>query len=88
MVSWTVLGDIIKCDAPGCVRGIVHRAQGFGDPCKMCGGLGALTLTRICKLIDESPSTVRKLVRMRRPMRARIAARICGKIVELTERLS
>jgi len=87
---------MIVCDAAGCVRGIVHLVDGFGDPCKICGGAGKLSLSTVAKRIDENESTLRKvwktvlsdstghLTRSRHKMRVKVAARICAKLVSLT----
>jgi hypothetical protein len=42
---------IIVCDAPRCVRGLVHLAGGWADPCKVCGGLGGVRST-MKKILD------------------------------------
>ena len=76
---------MIICDARGCVRGIIHRAEGFGDPCKVCSGAGRLSLSTIAKRIGENESTLRKILKPHRKMRVKVTARICGKIVELIE---
>jgi hypothetical protein len=75
----------IRCDAPGCVRGILHLegAADFPQPCSVCGGRGSFSLEGLCKRIGEHESTVRKLFRPNRRMRAKVAARICGKVVDL-----
>jgi len=73
----------IRCDAAGCVRGVVHLPAGFGDPCQVCGGRGSISLGALCKHIGECESTMRKLFKPRRRMRAKVAARICGKLVDL-----
>ena len=49
---------IVTCDAPGCVRGLVHRAGGWADPCRVCGGIGGIPLGTLCKRIGEHESTV------------------------------
>lgn len=86
----------ITCDAPGCVRGIVaaRNTSDFGSPCAICGGFGSLSLDTLCRLLQENDSTVGKLLSGRRVlragepapgtrMRAKVAARICGKLVDL-----
>ena len=73
----------ILCDAPGCRRGVVHRREGFGDPCGFCGGRGSVSLASLCKRLDECESTMRKLFKPHRRMRSSVAARICRKLVDL-----
>lgn len=73
---------MIACTAPGCVRGLVHRAEGWADPCKVCDGLGSITLAELCRRIDENESTMVRLIRGR-PMRAKTCARIAGKLADL-----
>ena len=65
---------ILTCDAPGCVRGLVHRAGGWADPCKVCGGSGGVALGTLCKRIGEHESTVRRLFKPKRKMRAKTCA--------------
>ncbi len=74
---------IVACDAPGCVRGLVHRAGGWADPCKVCGGAGGVALGTLCKRIGECESTVRRLLRPGRRMRSRTTSRIMEKILDL-----
>lgn len=81
----------IRCDAPGCVRGVVHgrrdangAAQSWALPCLVCEGRGSVSLEALCKRIGECETTMRKLLKKRPPaMRAKVAARICGKLVDL-----
>ena len=73
---------MIACDAPGCVRGLIHRAGGWADPCKFCGGIGAVSLAEVCRRIGENESTVRRLLRPRYRMRPKVAARILDKLLE------
>jgi hypothetical protein len=74
---------IVTCDAPDCVRGVVHRGD-WGDPCKFCKGLGKISLAELCRRIDEWESTVEGLTRPERRMRARTAARILDKLLRIT----
>ena len=74
---------IVACDAPGCVRGLVHRDAGWADPCKVCGGAGGVPLGTLCRRIGEHESTVRKLLKPGRRMRPKVAARIMGKILDV-----
>lgn len=73
----------ITCDAPGCIRGLVHR-EAWADPCKFCGGVGSISFAELCRRIDENESTVRKILRPHRRMRPQVAFRIMEKILELT----
>ena len=75
----------VTCDAPGCVRGLVHREGGWADPCKFCGGDGGISFAALCRRLGEHESTVVKLVKPRRRMRAKTAARILDKILNLME---
>ena len=76
---------ILICDAPGCVSGLVHRAGGWADPCKVCGGAGGVPLGTLCKRIGEYETTVRRLFKPGARMRAKTASRIAEKIVNLVE---
>jgi len=73
---------LIACDAPKCVRGLVHLADGFADPCKVCGGLGWFTPGGLARRIGENEDTFTRFMRNRR-MRPKTTARICAKLVEL-----
>ena len=72
----------LPCDL--CVRGIV-RTSPWGEPCRVCLGRGSLTLARVCKLLGENPSTVVKLLKPRRRMRLKTAARLLEKLCALIE---
>ncbi|MDD1677637.1 MAG: hypothetical protein LUO93_00440 [Methanomicrobiales archaeon] len=72
----------ILCDL--CTRGIVHNSP-WGEPCKVCLGRGSLTLARVCRLLGENESTVVKLLKPRRRMRVKTAARLLDKLCELIE---
>ena len=74
---------MIRCDAKGCVRGVVHRGD-FGEMCKFCLGKGAISLGDLACNIGECESTLRKLLRPHRAMRASVCARIVEKITEVT----
>lgn|GEM_PF-3407770 len=74
---------IVACDAPGCVRGLVHRPGGWADPCRVCGGSGGIPFGTLCKRIGEHESTVRRLLKPGRRMRAKTASRIMGKILDV-----
>lgn len=74
---------IVACDAPGCVRGLVHRAGGWADPCRVCYGLGGITFSALCRRIGEHESTVKKLFKPGRRMRPKVTARIMGKILDV-----
>lgn len=71
---------MIRCDAPGCVRGVVHLPGGFGDPCKVCEGRGELHLAEVARLLDESEQTLTRLLRGRQKMRVKTCRRILDKV--------
>lgn len=71
----------IVCDV--CRRGLIHGPE-WSRPCPVCKGRGSMSLATLCELIGEWESTVRKLFRTNKKMRAKVAARICDKIVNLT----
>lgn len=71
---------MITCDL--CVRGILHNFQ-WGNPCPTCQGRGELSLARVCELLGENPSTVVKLLKPRRRMRPKTAARLLDKLLGL-----
>ena len=73
---------MITCDL--CTRGIIHKTE-WGEPCPVCMGKGELTLERVCLLLDECPSTVVKLLKPRRKMRAKTAARLLDKLCTIIE---
>jgi hypothetical protein len=77
---------IVTCDAPGCVRGLVHRSGGWGDPCKLCGGAGGFTLTSLCRLLDEYEQTMSRFLTQRGRTRAKTASRILDKLLKVTAR--
>lgn len=71
---------MITCDL--CTRGILKRGD-WGEPCPTCLGKSELTLERVCILLEECPSTVVKLLKPRRRMRAKTAARLLDKLLRL-----
>lgn len=73
----------LACGAPGCVRGLVHRDGGWADPCKTCGCAGYLTFAELCRRIHEHESTVIRILKPHRSMRAKTAARILHKLIAL-----
>lgn len=75
--------QVIACDSPGCTRGLIHLPGGFANPCSVCLGSGELTLARICSLLGENRSTVIKLLKPRRRMRAKTASRMLDKLLTL-----
>lgn len=77
---------IVTCDAPGCVRGLVHHEGGWSDPCRICAGSGSLSLGKLCKLLDEYESTVERLLDPKGRSRSRTAARILDKLLDVTAR--
>jgi hypothetical protein len=71
----------IRCDL--CKAGLVGRAHSPTHPahiwperCPFCAGRGSLSLERVCEKIGENVSTVRKLLRPKARMRAKVAHRI------------
>jgi hypothetical protein len=75
----------VQCDAPGCVRGLVHRSDGWADPCKLCEGTGVVSMATLCRLIGEVPGTVSKLNQPRRRMRVKTCTRILEKLAQLLQ---
>lgn len=71
---------MITCDAPSCVRGLVHLPGGFADPCPICHGKGELHLAEVSRLIDENEATLTKLLRLRGRMRSKVCRRILDKL--------
>lgn len=72
---------IVACDAPGCVRGLVHRDGGWADRCAFCGGAGGISFAELCRRLGEHESTMVKLLKPRRRMRPKTAARILDKLL-------
>jgi hypothetical protein len=75
----------ITCSAPGCRRGLVHQVGGWTDPCKFCSGLGYITFAELCRRIHEHESTVIRILKPDRRMRARTAARILDKLLAVVQ---
>jgi hypothetical protein len=73
----------IRCDAPGCRRGVIWSETFQHYPCPLCEGRGSISLEAMCRRIGEHDSTVRKLLKPRARMRPKVAARICSKLVDL-----
>ena len=73
---------MVKCDVAGCVRGLVHRGE-WADPCPFCGGAGYVSWEALAERLGECVSTLRKLDRPHRKMRAKTAARLVEKIMEV-----
>lgn len=72
------------CDAYGCVRGLVKTGgNDWPVPCPVCKGRGSISLAKLCKRIGEHESTVRRILQRRARSRSKVAARICGKVVDL-----
>lgn len=65
---------IIRCDM--CRSGIIPNGNAWPERCRFCIGRGSMSLEHICLAIRENVSTVRKLLRPNRPMRAKVAYRI------------
>jgi hypothetical protein len=72
---------IIACDR--CTCGFIHRPDGWSDPCPFCKGLGGITFAELCRRLEENESTVIKLFKPLRAMRAKTAARILDKLLAL-----
>jgi hypothetical protein len=64
----------IECDR--CIRGFVHNGSEWPTRCLFCSGRGSMSLDHICFAIRENVSTVRKLLRPNKRMRAKVAYRI------------
>ena len=64
----------VGCDQ--CTRGIVFHPGQWATRCAFCGGRGSMSLEHVCEAIRENVSTVRKLLRPRARMRAKVAYRI------------
>lgn len=65
----------IRCDR--CVFGIVSEGAGeWPKRCAFCAGRGSISLEHVCEKIGENVSTVRKLLRPKARMRAKVAHRI------------
>ena len=71
---------MIRCDAPGCIRGLIHLRSGFADPCPICLGQGELHLADVARLLDEDATTIAKLLRGKRKMRPKTCRRILDKV--------
>ncbi len=78
----------IVCDAPGCVRGLIRNmihGDDWPQACRVCGGRGSISIEALCKRIGECDTTVRRVLKQRTRMRPKVAARICGKLIDLIE---
>ena len=73
-----------RCDAPGCVRGVVHVGA-FGEPCKICAGQGELTLAELARVLGENEQILARLSKMRRKMRVSTCQRLLGKLMSVIE---
>ncbi len=71
-----------RCDAPGCVRGVV-RIGDFGEPCAFCGGRGELTLAELARKLGETPEILARLNKPRRKMRVKTCQRIFKKVMNV-----
>ena len=79
---------MIRCDASRCVRGLIdNRIHGKDWPqaCPVCNGAGELAIAEIARRINERPDLVSALLKPRRGMRTRTAARLCAKLVRFVE---
>jgi hypothetical protein len=66
-----------------CKAGLVPNGGEWPQRCAFCLGRGSLSLERVCELIDEHPSTVRKLLRPNQRMRPKVAERILTNLHKL-----
>lgn len=64
----------VRCDQ--CVQGLIPKGNAWPERCPFCAGRGSISLERVCEKIGENVSTVRKLLRPNRRMRAKVAHRI------------
>jgi hypothetical protein len=80
-----ILDLAIICDAPDCRRGVIWGENFRHRLCPFCGGKGSISLGALCRRIGEHDSTMRRLFEPQARMRPMVAARICGKLVELFE---
>ena len=74
---------MLKCDAPGCIRGLIHLRSGFADPCQICAGKGELHLAEVARLLNEDATTLAKLLRGKRKMRVKTCRRILDKVARV-----
>ena len=72
------------CDAPGCVRGLLHVGD-WAEPCKFCSGKGSLTLAELARKLDETEETLARLSKLRRKMRVSTCQRIFKKLMQIIE---
>jgi len=70
------------CDAPGCVRGIIHKGA-FGEPCSFCEGRGQLALAELARKLDEDPVIIQRLTKPRRKMRVKTCQRLLKKLMDV-----
>lgn len=64
----------VRCDQ--CVQGLIPKGNAWPERCPFCAGRASVSLERVCRQIGENVSTVRKLLRPNRRMRAKVAYRI------------
>jgi ribosome-binding protein aMBF1 (putative translation factor) len=70
-----------RCDAPGCVRGVVH-AGAFGEPCNVCGGRGSVSLAELARRLDEDEAIIKRLT-TKRKMRPKTCQRLLDKLLAI-----
>lgn len=78
----------IRCEAPRCVRGVVHLPAGWGHACPVCGGSGFWSLAKLAGLLLENEETLRKLARGRQPMRVKTCQRVLDKVLRLQREMA
>lgn len=72
------------CDAPGCIRGVIHSSS-FGEPCSFCGGKGEVTLAELARKLDETEQIIARLSKPRRKMRVSTCQRLLKKLMAILE---
>jgi hypothetical protein len=73
-----------RCDAPGCVRGVV-RVGDFGAPCDFCAGRGEVQLAELARKLGETPQILTRLGKPKRRMRATTCYRIFKKLMAVLQ---
>jgi hypothetical protein len=72
----------VDCDAVDCRHGLIWGEE-WHRPCPTCGGLGYFTVWSLSRRIDECDATMKRVLEPTTRMRPKVAARICGKLVDL-----
>jgi hypothetical protein len=70
----------IPCDL--CRKGVAPSADGWGKPCSVCSGYGSISLEALCKRIGEHPSTMTRVLRLKR-VRVKTAERVLDRVLAL-----